>query len=92
MALNNLAWVAMLTPERRSEAVVYAKKPAEAAPRMGQVLATLGWAYHVNGDNELASQTLKRGAAAVALPRIRGSCITLQCCIERKGINKRNRR
>jgi hypothetical protein len=25
-------------------------------------LDTLGWAYHVNGQNELASQTLKRGA------------------------------
>ena len=63
VALNNLAWIAMMTPERASEAVVYAKKAAEAAPKMGQVLDTLGWAYHVNGENELASQTLKRGAA-----------------------------
>jgi Flp pilus assembly protein TadD len=53
----------MMTPERASEAVGYAKKAAEAAPKMGQVLDTLGWAYHVNGENELASQTLKRGAA-----------------------------
>jgi len=63
VALNNLAWIAMMTPERANEAVVYAKKAAEAAPMMGQVLDTLGWAYHVNGENELASQTLKRGAA-----------------------------
>ena len=46
VALNNLAWIAMMTPERASEAVVYAKKAAEAAPKMGQVLDTLGWAYH----------------------------------------------
>jgi hypothetical protein len=80
----------MMTPERAGKAVGYAKKAAEAAPKMGQVLDTLGWAYPVNGENELAGQTLKRGAA-VAL-RIRGSCITLQWCMERKGINKRNRR
>jgi Flp pilus assembly protein TadD len=61
--LTCAAWIAMMTPERANEAVVYAKKAAEAAPKMGQVLDTLGWAYHVNGENELASQTLKRGAA-----------------------------
>jgi hypothetical protein len=35
-ALNNLAWIAMMTPERASEAVGHAKKAAEAAPKMGQ--------------------------------------------------------
>jgi tetratricopeptide (TPR) repeat protein len=64
VALNNLAWIAMMNPGRVGEAVGYAKKAAEAAPKMGQVLDTLGWAYHVNGENELASQTLKRGVAA----------------------------
>jgi Flp pilus assembly protein TadD len=64
VALNNLAWIAMMSPERAGEAVGYAKKAAEAAPKMGQVLDTLGWAYHVNGENELASQTLERGVAA----------------------------
>jgi cellulose synthase operon protein C len=64
VAVNNLAWIAMMNPERAGEAVGYAKKAAEAAPKMGQVLDTLGWAYHVNGENELASQTLERGVAA----------------------------
>jgi Flp pilus assembly protein TadD len=64
VALNNLARIAMMNPERAGEAVGYAKKAAEAAPKMGQVLDTLGWAYHVNGENELASQTLERGVAA----------------------------
>jgi hypothetical protein len=36
VALNNLAWIAMMTPERASEAVGHAKKAAEAAPKMGQ--------------------------------------------------------
>lgn len=42
VALNNLAWIPMMTPERAGEAVGYAKKAAEAAPKMGQVLDTLG--------------------------------------------------
>ncbi|HEY1469487.1 MAG TPA: tetratricopeptide repeat protein [Candidatus Acidoferrum sp.] len=64
VALNNLAWIAMMNPGRAGEALGYAKKAGEVAPKMGQVLDTLGWAYHVNGENELASQTLKRGVAA----------------------------
>lgn len=64
VALNNLAWIAMMSPERAGEALGYAKKAAGVAPKMGQVLDTLGWAYHMNGENELAGQALKRGVAA----------------------------
>ena len=63
VALTNLAWIAMMSPGRAGEALGYAKKAAEEAPKMGPVLDALGWAYHVNGENELASQALKRGAA-----------------------------
>jgi hypothetical protein len=49
-------------------------------------LTAEGWAYHVNAENELASQTVKRGAAVAQ--RTRGSCITLQWCVERKGIQE----
>jgi Flp pilus assembly protein TadD len=63
VSLNNLTWIAMMSSERLGEALRYAKKAAEAAPKMGQVLDTLGWAYHLNGQNELASQTLKHGVS-----------------------------
>ncbi len=38
---------------------------------MGQVLDTLGWAYHMNGQNDVAGQTLTRGVAVAPQdPRI----------------------
>ncbi len=64
VALTNLAWIAMMSPGRAAEALGYAKNAAEEAPKMGPVLDALGWAYHVNGENELASQALKRGVVA----------------------------
>jgi Flp pilus assembly protein TadD len=71
VALTNLAWIAMMSPGRAGEALGYAKKAAAEAPRLGQVLDALGWAYHVNGENEMASQALKRGVAvAPEDPRI----------------------
>ena len=63
VALTNLAWIAMMSPGSAAEALDYAKKAAAEAPKMGPVLDALGWAYHVNGENEMASQALKRGVA-----------------------------
>jgi tetratricopeptide (TPR) repeat protein len=88
VALNNLAWIAMMTPERAGEAVGYAKG-CRSGTQDGTSAGYPGWA-HVNGENELASQTCSEEPRL--LQRIRGSCITLQWCMERKGINKRNRR
>jgi hypothetical protein len=46
------------------------KKAAEAAPKMGQVLDTLRWAYHVNGENELASHIEARSGGCPEDPRL----------------------
>ena len=61
VALNNLAWIAMMTPERAGEAVGYAKG-CRSGTQDGTSAGYAGWA-HVNRENELANQTLQRGAA-----------------------------
>ena len=80
----------MMSPGRAGGSAGYAKKAAEEAPKMGPVLDALGWAYHVNGENELASQALKRGAAvAPEDPRL---LYHLAVDMERRDISKRSRR
>jgi tetratricopeptide (TPR) repeat protein len=63
LALNNLAWIDIQRNVRLDEALSFAKRAIRAAPKIGQFLDTLGWAYHVRGDQTKAMETLKEATA-----------------------------
>jgi hypothetical protein len=67
VALNNLAWIAMMNPERAGEAVGYAKKAARGGAQEGTSAGYAGMGVPREwGEWRLAgqfSQTRKRGVA-----------------------------
>ena len=67
VALNNLAWIDLRNPQKLDEALSFAQKSVRSAPNAGPYLDTLGWVYHVRGDNAQAISNLKK--ATVASPQ-----------------------
>jgi tetratricopeptide (TPR) repeat protein len=61
VALNNLAWIDLQKPQKLDEALTFAKKTVELVPSASQFQDTLGWVYHVKGDNQQAVVTLRKG-------------------------------
>ncbi|RME77061.1 MAG: hypothetical protein D6776_00160, partial [Planctomycetota bacterium] len=72
VALNNLAYLLATDPSRRSEAVEYARRAGQAAPRLGEILDTWGWLLFLDGRLDEAMPVLTRAAvAAPSNPTIR---------------------
>jgi tetratricopeptide (TPR) repeat protein len=66
VALNNLAWMDLQDRQKLDEALSFAQKTVQASPSTGQYLDTLGWVYHLRGDNVQAISSLKKATAASA--------------------------
>lgn len=62
-AYNNLAFMAAVRKERLDEALVWAKKATEIAPRVTDLLDTLGWVHHARGELGLAAKAIERAVA-----------------------------
>jgi tetratricopeptide (TPR) repeat protein len=60
VALNNLAWNLSEAKKRPDEALPLAVKAEQLAPRMAEVLDTLGWIQYRRGDYAEARKTLTR--------------------------------
>jgi Flp pilus assembly protein TadD len=58
VALNNLAYTLAIRRNAPAEALPFAQRAAQAAPKSGEILDTLGWTYHLLGSNELALKVL----------------------------------
>ena len=58
VALNNLAWVLSETRKSPDEALVWAQKAAQIAPRSPEVLDTLGWIQYRRGAYAEAEKVL----------------------------------
>jgi tetratricopeptide (TPR) repeat protein len=65
IASNNLAWLLAADPgdERRREARAHAREAVRQAPTSAEALDTLGWVYHVLGDDHDALPIVERAAA-----------------------------
>ena len=57
-ALNNLAYGLAVRRNSPEEALPYAVRAAKAAPLNGAILDTVGWVYHLLGNNEVAAKLL----------------------------------
>jgi len=66
IALNNLANMVSADPDRRAEALEFARKAHLQAPESAAVNDTLGWVLHLNGKNEEARGVLNVAHAAAA--------------------------
>jgi len=72
IALNNLAYLLSSDPGKLPIAIETARRAARAAPKVGEVLDTLGWLLFLDDQAEEAEQTLTRAlAAAPSHPTIR---------------------
>lgn len=66
IALNNLANMISANPNRRDEALEYARKAHLQAPDSAAINDTLGWVLHLNGKNEEAREVLDIAHASAA--------------------------
>jgi len=66
IALNNLANMVSADPDRRAEALEFARKAHSQAPESAAVNDTLGWVLHLNGKNDEARDALDVAHAAAA--------------------------
>jgi tetratricopeptide (TPR) repeat protein len=57
-SLNNLAYIFAENLNRPAEALPYARRAVELAPRNADVLDTLGWVQYLAGDTDGALGTL----------------------------------
>jgi tetratricopeptide (TPR) repeat protein len=60
-ALNNLAW--LLKENKVDRALDYAKKAAQLAPNSANVLDTLAWVLHLQGNKQQALDTINKALA-----------------------------
>jgi len=63
IAYNNLAFLAIDSKVNTNQALGWAQKAAQLAPKNSQVLDTLGWAYHARGENTQALAALRQASA-----------------------------
>jgi Tfp pilus assembly protein PilF len=61
-SLNNLANLLATRPERRQEALAFARQAISAAPGSPDVQDTLGWILHLNGESADAIAYLRDAA------------------------------
>jgi tetratricopeptide (TPR) repeat protein len=66
IALNNLANMVSASPNRRPEALEYARKAHLLAPDSAAINDTLGWVLHLNGNNKEARKMLDIAYASAA--------------------------
>lgn len=57
---NNLAWVILSNPNRHDEALKLSEKANQIVPGNSIYADTLGWIYHLRGDNTKAEQILRK--------------------------------
>ena len=62
-AYNNLAFMAAVRKERLDQALVWAKKAVELAPKVTTLQDTLGWVYRARGELAPAAQALEKAVA-----------------------------
>jgi len=62
MTLNNLAWLFVTDNRNLDEAIGFAKRATEVAPKVWLYSETLGWAYRSKGDRQQAIAALKKAA------------------------------
>jgi len=63
-AYNNLAFMAAVRKERLDDALAWAKKAVELAPKVTTTQDTLGWVYRARGELGPAAQALEKAVAA----------------------------
>jgi len=61
-AYNNLAWLLVERGMRLDEAVKWAEKATQLAPRRSSYFDTLGWAYRARGELDKSAQTLLKAS------------------------------
>ena len=65
VALNNLAYALAVQLKRPAEALPFAKRALSLAPTNASIADTLGWVYHLAGDDKSAEPLLVAAAKAV---------------------------
>src|SRR5487761_67238 len=63
VAYNNMAFLAVEQKVNVNQALGWAQKAAELAPKSSQVLDTLGWVYHSRGQSSQALPALEQATA-----------------------------
>ena len=58
VALNNLAYAMAVRQGMPADALPFAQRAAALAPNDAQIADTLGWVYHLSGDDKMAAQVL----------------------------------
>lgn len=62
-AYNNLAYMAAVRKEKLDDALTWAKKAIELAPKMTTLQDTLGWVHYARGELVPAAQALEKAVA-----------------------------
>ena len=63
VAYNNLAWMAADRKVNTTQALAWARKAVELAPKVPEFHGTLAWVYRAQGDLARAERTLRAAAA-----------------------------
>lgn len=63
-AYNNLAFMAAVRKERLDDALVWARKAVELAPKVTTIQDTLGWVHRARGELGPAAQAIEKAVAA----------------------------
>lgn len=62
-AYNNLAWMSADRKDRLDDALTWAKKAVELAPKNSNSHDTLGWVYRARGELDLAAKSIEQAIA-----------------------------
>jgi len=68
---NNYAYLAADTLGKPSEAIPYAERAVEIAPDVATYRDTLGWVYHLAGQDDRAAEELRRSLDLQSVPDVR---------------------
>lgn len=63
IAYNNLAMIAVERKQNLDQALQWAEKAVELAPKSPDLLDTLGWVYYTRGELDLARATLEKAVS-----------------------------